>query len=350
MESGIIGLPLSGKTTIFNSLTGQSAQTSDYAGGKKETNLAEIAVPDKRIDELTKIFKPKRTIYATVLVKDIAVEFTEQGGIAPSSMAEMRNSDVLTIVIRAFKDESVLHPLDKVDPLKDFIKVMESMIFSDYAICENRMARLVKESKKDNNEYKILEKIRDILEEDKLPAQDLLHPDEAKIISNFGFLTLKPLIVIANTGEENTAIDSLEARLKELGVTFFAIRGDSEMEIAQLSAEDQVEFLKDLGLAEPAKNRYLQRVYENLNLISFMTVGEDEVRAWSVTKGSSAPQAAGKIHSDLEKGFIRAEVIESAAMLELGSMAEVKKNNKLRLEGKSYIVKDGDILNIRFNV
>ena len=350
METGIIGLPMAGKTTIFNALTGMSAQTSQHTGHKKQPNIGEINVPDERIDKLTAIFKPKKTIYATIVLKDLQVEFNPERGISPVSIAEMRNATALAVVIRAYKNEAVPHPFDRIDPVADFNKLLDALIFSDYEIAEKRIARLEKEAKKEQREYKVLTKISEVLAEGKLIGKDFLTEDETRLFSGFAFLTAKPVIIIANTGEDNLDISGLQAVVDQYNLDLFPIRGDSEMEIAQLSPEDQKDFLADLGLELPASHRFIRHIYDCLQLMSFLTVGEDEVRAWSIPAGCPAVKAAGKIHTDLEKGFIRAEVVAYEDFMQAGSLAEAKKTGKLRLEGKEYIVQDGDIMNIRFNV
>jgi GTP-binding protein YchF len=350
METGIIGLPLSGKTTLFNSLTGLSAQTAGYTGGKREVNIADVEVPDQRLDELFEVFKRKKKVYASVRFKDIHVEFTPQGGISPACIAEMRHSDAITVVLRAFVDQSVPHPKDQIDPLADLKLILDALIFSDYSIAVNRMDRLTKEGRKIEREFKLLEKLSEHLEEGKLIGKDTLTPDHLKLFSGFSFLTAKPIIIVANKGEQSVDLRPLEEESNKLGVELFELRGDLEMEIAQLPPEDQQEFLTDFGLEETAKNRFLRHIYAGLHLITFLTVGSDEVRAWSIPEGTQAVVAAGKVHSDMEKGFIRAETISCSDLVELGGFSEAKNTGKLRLEGKEYTVADGDVLTIRFNV
>jgi len=350
METGIIGLPLSGKTTIFNSLTGLAAATASYSGGKKQVNLSEVAVPDERIEKLNDLFHPKKKVHASVLVKDIPVQFDTQKGILPSSLGEIRNADAITIVIRAFEDRAVPHPFNTVDPSKDLQKIIDSLIFSDYEIVEKRMDRIAREGKMADREYLTLKKIYTGLSEGEFLGTDFLTPDELNVLSGFRFLTVKPIIIIANTGENKADISGLKTKAESIGLSLFTISGQSEMDIAQLSSDDQQEFLTDLGLSEPAVNRFIRHLYKTLNLISFFTAGEDEVRAWSVSRGSSIQKAAGKIHSDMEKGFIRAEVIQWEELLKAGGFSQAKKEGAIRLEGKTYTVRDGDVVVIRFNV
>ncbi len=355
METGLIGLPLAGKTTIFNALTSQQAHLSSAVGGKKQTNLAEVQVPDIRVEKLSAIFNPRKQVHATILFKDVQTEFTPEGGIAPSTLGELRSSDALTVIVRSFPDENVYHPFETIDPVSDLKRILDSLVFSDYEIISKRLERLDKEAKRGSREYQLLERLSGRLEEGNLIGTDFLAPEESKLTSGFNFLTAKPVIVVANTGgetdeERDGALKVLREETTLLGLDLFAIRGNLEMEIAQLSEEDQQEFLTDLGLREPAKNRFIRHIYTSLDLISFLTVGEDEVRAWSIPGKTEAVRAAGKIHSDLEKGFIRAEVIHYEELLAVGGLAQARKQGKLRLEGKNYTVKDGDILNIRFNV
>jgi ribosome-binding ATPase len=350
METVIIGLERSGRTTIFNALTGQAAVTGDAGGGKKQAYLSEVKVPDDRLDRIAALYSPKKLTHASVLFKDLPLEFSQEGGITAAGLADVRRADAVAIVVRAFVSNGVMHALKDSTPLRDFRKVMDSLVFGDYEIAEKRLERLDKEAKRDTREYHVLKQIVERLGAGKPLGAGFIAADDQKTFAGFGFLTAKPLFMIINTGETAIPHDDLLAEASQSGIATFAIRGDMEMEIAQLAPEDQKDFLKDLGLEEPAKNRFLRHVYSTLHLVSFFTVGEDECKAWSIREGTPAVGAAGEIHSDLAKGFIRAEVATWQDVLEAGDFAATKKNNKLRLEGKEYIVKDGDCLMIRFNL
>jgi hypothetical protein len=253
-------------------------------------------------------------------------------------------------VIRAFSSDAVLPALKDSNPRRDLRKVIDSLVFGDYEIAEKRLERLDKEAKRDGREYHLLRQIVDRLGTGTPLGAGFFAPEDARIFSGFGFLTARPLFVIINTGKTSLAHDDLLRECAESGVDTFPIRGELEMEIAQLPAADQKDFLADIGLEEPAKNRFLRHVYSTLRLVSFFTVGEDECKAWSIREGTTAVGAAGEIHSDLAKGFIRAEVSQWQDVLDSGDFAATKKSNKLRLEGKEYVVRDGDVLLIRFNV
>ncbi len=350
METVIVGLAGSGKTTIFNALTGQTAPTGDAAGGRRQPYLSEVRVPDERLDKLAALYSPKKLTHAAVLFKDIAFEHDAQGGIAPASLAEVRKADAIAVVVRAFESDSVPPALPGATPLKELRKVMESLVFGDYEIAEKRSARLEKEAKRDGREYHVLQQIVARLGSGKPLGSGFFSVEDQKLFAGFGFLTAKPVFVVVNLGEKATAHDDLLAEAAGLGLDVFPIRGDMEMEIAQLPAADQREFLQDLGLSEPARNRFLRHVYATLHLVSFFTVGDDECKAWSIREGASAVSAAGEIHTDLAKGFIRAEVADWKDVLENGDFARAKKAGKVRLEGKEYVVRDGEVLLIRFNV
>jgi GTP-binding protein YchF len=350
METAIIGLARSGKTTIFNALTGQAAPTGDAAGGRKQAALSEVRVPDERLDKLASLYDPKKLTHASVLFKDLPLAHDEEGGITAASLADVRRADAVAIVIRAYASDSVIPALKDSTPLRDLRKVIDSLVFGDYEIAEKRLERLDKEAKRDGREYHVLRQIVDRLGTGKPLGAGFFAPEDAHLFAGFGFLTAKPLFVIINTGETSLPHDDLLKDAVETGVDTFGIRGDLEMEIAQLPAADQKDFLADLGLEEPAKNRFLRHVYSTLHLVSFFTVGDDECKAWSIHEGTTAVGAAGAIHSDLAKGFIRAEVAQWQDVLESGEFAATKKTNKLRLEGKEYVVRDGDVLLIRFNV
>ena len=350
METAIIGLARSGRTTIFNALTGQENPTGDSGGGKKQAHLAEVRVPDDRLDRLAALYSPRKLTHASVRFRDLALEHGENGGIASSSLAEVRGTDAVTIVVRAFRDDSVVHPLKDPAPLGDLRTVFDSLVFGDYEIAEKRIARLDKEAKRDGREYHVLKQAAAILGAGKPLGRAFFSSEDEKIFAGFGFLTSRPLFAVVNTGEATIPHDDLLKEAASLGIDAFPIRGDMEMEISRLAPGDQKEFLRDLGIEEPARNRFLRHVYGTLHLMSFFTVGEDECKAWSIPEGTIAVRAAGEIHSDLAKGFIRAEVVPWKDILDNGGYQQAKKANKVRLEGKEYVVKDGDVLLIRFNV
>ncbi len=350
METAIIGLARSGKTTIFNALTGQAALTGDAAGGRRQAALSEVRVPDERLDRLARLYEPKKLTHASVLFKDLPLEHDEEGGITAASLADVRRADAVAIVTRAFSSDAVVPALKDSNPLRDVRKVIDSLVFGDYEVAEKRRERLDKEAKRDSREYHLLRQVVDRLGTGKPLGAGFFAAEDARIFAGFGFLTAKPIFVIINTGETTLPHEDLLGESAATGLDTFLIRGDLEMEIAQLPAADQKGFLADMGLEEPAKNRFLRHVYSTLHLVSFVTVGEDECKAWSIREGTTAVGAAGEIHSDLAKGFIRAEVSQWQDVLESGDFAATKKSNKLRLEGKEYVVRDGDVLLIRFNV
>jgi ribosome-binding ATPase len=349
METVIIGLARSGRTTIFNALTGQAAATGD-SGGKRQAYLSEVKVPDERLDRLGAFFSPKKLTHAAVLFRDLPLEHGDDGAITPPSLADVRRADAIAIVVRAFGGDAVLPAVKGSTPLRDYRKVMDSLVFGDYEVAEKRLARLDKEAKRDTREYHVLTTIVEKLGSGKPLGAGFIAAEDQKIFAGFGFLTTKPAFVLVNTGDPALPHDDLLAEVSAAGIDAFTIRGDMEMEIAQLAPGDQKDFLRDIGLEEPAKNRFLRHVYSTLRLVSFFTAGEDECKAWSIREGTTAVNAAGEIHSDLAKGFIRAEVAVWQDVLEHGDFPALKKLNKVRLEGKEYVVKDGDVLLIRFNV
>jgi GTP-binding protein YchF len=344
METALIGLPGCGKSTLFGALSGQSV-----APGRR-TLLAEVAVPDQRVERLGALFPGAKRTQATVLVKDLVVEFSPEGGLGPATLAELRTTEAITLVLRAFLDPAVPHPLETVDPARDLRRLLDSLIFSDYAISEARLERLVKEGRKASREHQLLEQISQRLGSGQLAGRDAVREEELHLLSGFAFLTAKPILVVANVGESSVDTTAVRRSAEALGLELFLIHGRQEMEIAQLKPEEQRDFLADLGLSEPTRDRFLHALYHSLNLISFLTANDKEVRAWSVPRGSTALRAAGRIHSDMEKGFIRAEAIALEELLAEGGFAQARKSGKLRLEGKEYTVQDGEVLTIRFNL
>jgi GTP-binding protein YchF len=353
MKVGLVGFAGSGKTTIFNTLTGLTAEVGGY-GAREKANVGVIKVPDHRVDKLAEIFKPKKQTYAEISFVDVAGPQAEdaervQSGLDLKLVQHMREADALVHVVRAF-DNAML--LQGSDPPRDIRAFDDELMLTDLVQIENRIARLKKE-KDSARESGLMEHLKAALEaEQPLRDVELTHEDLA-IVAGFRFLSLKPLLVLINQPEEAVAtgvageVNEL-AESKELSV--IVMSGKVEMEIAQLASEEQREFLQDAGIAEPARDRFIRAAYSLLDLISFLTSGEDECRAWSIKRGTSAHKAAGVIHSDIERGFIRAEVIRFEDLAELGSEARCREHGKLRLEGKEYVVQDGDVVHFRFNV
>ncbi len=351
MQVGIFGLKFTGKTTLFNAVTGAEHPTGQ---GGVDPHRAVGQVPDPRLDRLTAMFNPKRTVHAAIEWVDIP---GFQGGAGPDGGREAtrflehgRKVDALAQVIRCF--DGGYGPCD---PAGELESLALELALADLQVVENRLERLTKEKARMGKvanplEPPMFERFKAQLEDDR-PLRDLeLNPDEAKLVSGYQFLTLKPLIVVLNHAEGDEPPADVAAAAEAAGAEVVALCASVEEELSHLEPEDAAEFLSDLGIAEPALNRMIHASYSALNLQSFFTVGPDECRAWAVRKGSSAPVAAGVIHSDLQRGFIRAEVTAYDDLIAAGDMAKAKAANKVRLEGKAYEVQDGDILEIRFSV
>jgi GTP-binding protein YchF len=358
MRLGIIGLPQCGKTTIFNALTGQDVPTGFGSAGQLEVHTAVVPVPDERVDFLSTLYKPKKTTYATVTFKDIGGldSGMGEGGISGPLRNELSQVDGFVHVVRVFEDENVPHSQDTIDPQRDIEIMNGEFLLLDLIAVERRQERLKDEWNKrpdlrrqNELETALMQRLQAQLEADR-PLRDLdLTGDERKMISGYGLLTLKPMLILFNCGDEAPAPESLvdeSARTSAM----VSLQGKIEAEIAQLSAEDREMFLEEYGIEEPSASRVIRLGYDLMSIQSFFTVGEDEVRAWSMPVGGSAVEAAGTIHSDLARGFIRAEVTPYTVIHELGDMKAVKAAGKQGLEGKTYVVQDGDILTIRFNV
>ncbi len=355
MRLGIIGLPQSGKTTLFNALTRGSQPTG--ATGKIEIHTAVVDVPDARVDRLSVMFNPKKTIYAKVTYVDIAGLDGSAGkaGISGALLNQLSQMDGFIQVVRVFEDENVPHIHEQVDPQRDIQNMESELVLNDLIAVERKLERLEEEKKKGagrdkslvEREQVLFRRFQDSLANE-IPLRDIaISEEEEKLLSGFGFLSRKPMLIVLNTAEGQTPptikYDHLQSRV-------VALQGKLEMDIAQLSPDEAALFLAEYGIDEPSLNRMIKLSYDLLGLESFFTVGPDECRAWTLRKGSTAPEAAGEIHTDLQKGFIRAEVISYDDLISLGGMNEAKAKGRLRLEGKEYIVKDGDILNIRFNI
>ncbi|MSP13667.1 MAG: redox-regulated ATPase YchF [Chloroflexi bacterium] len=360
MRIGIFGLPQSGQTTIFNALTRSQATVGVAAAGQREANLKTVNVPDPRVDLLTDLFHPRKTVYAQVQYLDVAGSVPggsgEGTGFNRQILAALAQSDALLGVVRAFSDDDVFHPLGSVNPARDLKLLQDELILADLGVVERRIERLGGEMGKKfvtpverearEKEWALLQRFQEHLNnEQPLRTMDL-SAEDWKLFRSFGFLSEKPLLVVVNSGETEKEIPGL--RLTSLHTELIFLRGAIEMEISQLTSEEANIFLAEYDIEEPGLNRVIRASYHLLGLQSFFTVGEDEVRAWTIEKGTRAVVAAGVIHSDLQQGFIRAETISYDDMIATQTMAAARTAGKLRLEGKEYIVQDGDILNIRF--
>ena len=351
MKLGIIGLPQTGKTTIFNALTRQDQPT--VMSGKIEVHTAVIDVPDERVNRLVEIYHPKKVTYTKVTYADIAgLEGRGQGDISGQLRNELGNMDAFIHVVRSFEDSHVPHPAGSVDPARDIETMNTELLLSDLITVERKLERLTEEQGKGgrdkeaiHRETLLFNRLQSHLTEG-LPLRTLdLSDEEVKQLSGYQFLTLKPMLIVLNLGEGQSEPD-----VKAEGLPVIGLQGKLEMELAQLPQEESGEFLADYGISEPGLNRMIRESYDLLGLQSFFTVGEDEVRSWPLKIGANAQDAAGVIHTDLARGFIRAEVARYEYLVESKSLAALREQGKLQVEGKQYIVRDGDIVHVRFNV
>jgi GTP-binding protein YchF len=345
VKIGLVGLPGSGKSTVFGALTGIAVQTGYAAKGQKG-HLGVVKVPDPRVDALAKLFDPKKTTYAETSFNDLGGGTGE--GLDRSVLNQMRNVDALCQVLRAFEGDTGDAPV----PLGELRELETETILADLEVVEQRVERLRKD-RSNPHELELLERIQAALEEETPVRRLELGAAENKMLSAYALLTQKPLLLVLNVPEEDAASEPPtelleEAKRRDLGLVQLSAR--VEMDIAQMSAEEQQEFFEAVGLTEPAVDRFIREAYALLDLISMLTVGEDECRAWPIPRNTPAPAAAGKIHSDIERGFICAEVTHWQDLVELGSEAKCRDAGKLRVEGKSYVVQDGDVVHFRFNV
>jgi GTP-binding protein YchF len=344
MKVGLIGHRGAGKTTVFNMLTGLQAQVGGH-GGKEEIHLGVIKVPDVRVDKLSQVFKPKKTTYAEIRFTDFPASQNDDNLKGNSNLVtQMREVDAMALVLRDFELDA--------DPVRQLNDLLTEMILADLTVVENRRTRLKKEKARPQEEA-LLERCATTLENEDSLRNLEFSADEENLLSGFGFLSRKPVLVLFNQADDKAGQPlsaAYQDELKRRGLDGLALAGKVEMEVAQLDESDRAPFLKEIGIQQPARERFILASYRVLDLISFLTTGEDEVRAWTITQGTIARKAAGKIHSDIERGFIRAEVIAYDDFVVLGSEAKCKEAGKLRLEGKDYIVQDGDIIHFRFAV
>ena len=345
MKIGLVGLPGSGKSTVFGALTGQAVETGYAARGDRE-NLGSVKVPDRRVDALAGIYAPKKTIYAEISFSDLGGGHDK--GIDRKVLNAMRNVDALCQVLRAFPDDAGQPGA----PLAEIRELETEALLADMEVIEQRIARLTKD-RSDPRGLALLERIQSALEEEQPIRRLTLNDEELRSLSGYALLTLKPLLLVLNVPEEGFGA-GVPAELKEeadrRGLGLVMLSAPVEMDIAQMDDMDQREFVESLGLSEPAKNRFIRAAFDLIDLISMLTAGPDECRAWPIRRGLPAPKAAGKIHSDIERGFIRAEVTPWQELVERGSESKCREAGVLRVEGKDYVIQDGDVVNFRFNV
>ena len=366
MQIGIVGLPQSGKTTVFNLLTRGSADVSGFGAVHDKPNIGIAKVVDERVDALTEIFKPKRKSYAELIYVDMPAPpegFGKTRGISGQFLNQLQRMDGLLVVVRAFEDPSVAHVAESIDPLRDAETMLYEIAFADLEIVERRLDRLSELYKRPKpqerqamqGEEVLLNRLKEGLEGGvRVRDQDVTN-EEARRMNGFQLLSAKPAIVAANFGEDQVdEVESIESglagRIDEDRVPSGAVCGSLEAELSDMSEEEQQEFRESLGVGASGQKQILELSYRALDLITFLTVGEDEVKAWTVPKGTVGQGAAGRIPSDIQRGFIRAETVKYADFIECGNHAEARKRGLLRAEGKTYEVADGDLIDFQFNV
>ena len=354
MRLGIIGLPQSGKTTVFNALTRGNLPITT-SGGRFEVHTAVVDVPDERVARLSGLFKPEKTIHAKVTYADIAGLEGGAGAISGTLLNQLTQMDGLLHVVRCFENASVPHPAGSVDPERDIAAMDGELLINDLIAVERKLERLAEERKKGGGRDKVtierelalFERMQAHLSDEK-PLRDFeFSTEDDRTLSGYGLLTRKPLLLVLNLGDGQ---DPPAIEYPHQHSASVPLQGKLEMEIAQLPPDEAQAFLDDYGISEPGLSKVIRLSYDLLGLLSFFTVGEDEVRAWTIARGANAHEAAGAIHSDLQKGFIRAEVIPWDELLDLGGLSEARAKGKLRLEGKDYILHDGEIMHVRFHV
>ncbi len=363
MKIGIVGLPNVGKSTMFNAITNAGAECANYPFCTIEPNVGVVPVPDERLDELTKMYHPEKTTHAVIEFVDIAglVKGASKGeGLGNKFLSHIREVDSIVEVVRCFENPNVVHVDGSIDPIRDIETINLELIFADIETIDKRLDRArikLKADKKAQNEIDVLEKIKSTLESGKSARTIELTDEEKEFIKDVYLLTSKPILYIANISEEqlqNSENDENVKKVKEYAksenATVIPLCVKIEEELSSLDLEDKKEMLEALGLEESGLDKVVKASYDLLGLMSFLTAGEPEVRAWTIKKGTKAPEAAGKIHSDIQRGFIKAEVVSYDDLIREGSMAAVREKGLLRMEGKEYIMQDGDIVLFRFNV
>ncbi len=365
MKLGIVGLPNVGKSTLFNAITNAGAQSANYPFCTIEPNVGVVAVPDKRLDKLAEMYEPEKYTPATIEFVDIAglVKGASKGeGLGNKFLSNIREVDAIVHVVRCFENDDIVHVEGSIDPKRDIETINYELILSDIEILDRRIdktTKLLKGDKKYQTELEFFKRVKETLNEGKAARSVECTPEEAELLSTVSLLTNKPIIYAANLSDTDFQDGSADANpyfaaVKEIAASEHAgvlpICAELEAEMAGMEPEEKELFLSEMGLSQSGLDRLIKACYDLLGLISYLTAGKPEVRAWTITKGTKAPQAAGKIHTDFERGFIRAEVVAFDDLMACGSMAAAKEKGLVRSEGKDYVMKDGDIVLFRFNV
>lgn len=366
MHIALIGLPSSGKTTVFNAVTGGAAEVASYGGVYSKPNIGIAKVRDPRLTKLYDIYAPERVVQAEVAYVDFPIRADGKGdsrGISGEYLNQLQRADILTVVVRAFEDPAVAHIDETVDVVRDVERMLDELLLVDLQILERRLERLSEGSKgakaveRDaiDREARLLTRLMSDLESGTPLRDQAISDEEQRLLQGYELLSAKPLVAVANIGEDQVAdSDEIESKLKEAvqgsAVRLATLCGTLEVELAQVDAEDEAEFRQSLGLGESGLDRMVELAYEASNTITFFTAASNELRAWPLERGTAAQQAAGGIHTDMERGFIRAEVVSYDDLIGCGSEAEARKRGLLRSQGKSYEIADGDVVNFLFNV